>query len=99
MSPTVAADLTDAMIQVVERGSAQAMAVPGLVIGGKTGTAQVGTDPPRSHAWIIAFGGRPNEQADLAVAVLVEGQEGNSEQTGGRVAAPIARALFEQFYG
>lgn len=98
MSPTVAADLTDAMIQVVERGSAQGIAVPGLVIGAKTGTAQVGTDPPRSHAWIIAFGGRPNEPAELAVAVLVEGQEGNSEQTGGRVAAPIARTLFEQFY-
>ena len=31
----------------------------------------------------------------MAVAVLVEGQEGASEQTGGRVAAPIAAAVLE----
>ncbi len=99
MSPQVSADLTSAMIQVVERGSAQNAAVSGLVVGAKTGTAQVGTDPPRSHAWIIVFAGRPNEPAELAIAVLVEGQEGNSEQTGGQVAAPIARSLIEQFYG
>ncbi len=98
MSPETAAELTQAMIEVVNRGSAQAMAVSGLVVGAKTGTAQLGTDPPRSHAWIIGFAGRPNEPAELAVAVLVEGQEGSSEQTGGRVAAPIARALLEQFF-
>jgi len=98
MSSQIASDLTGAMIQVVERGSAQALAVPGLVVGGKTGTAQLGTDPPRSHAWIIGFAGRPEQRAEIAVAVLVEGQEGSSEQTGGRVAAPIARALVEQFF-
>jgi peptidoglycan glycosyltransferase len=98
MSSDTAADLTGAMIQVVERGSAQGLAIDGLVVGGKTGTAQLGTDPPRSHAWIIGFAGRPGEQAGIAVAVLVEGQEGSSEQTGGRVAAPIARALMDQFF-
>jgi peptidoglycan glycosyltransferase len=69
------------------------------VVGGKTGTAQLGTDPPRSHAWVIGFAGRPGEPAEIAVAVLVEGQEGSSEQTGGRVAAPIARALIEGYFG
>ncbi len=98
MAPDTAAQLTDAMIQVVERGTAQNMAIDGLIVGAKTGTAQLGTDPPRSHAWIVAFGGRASEPAELAVAVLVEGQEGSSEQTGGRVAAPIARSLFEQFF-
>lgn len=98
MSPETATDLTSAMIQVAERGSAQAIRLDGLVIGAKTGTAELGTDPPASHAWIIAFGGRANERAELAIAVLVEGQEGASEQTGGRVAAPIARDMFEQFF-
>ncbi len=98
MSPETASDLTRAMIEVADRGSAQGIAVDGLIIGAKTGTAQLGTDPPASHAWIIAFGGRANEPAELAVAVVVEGQEGESEQTGGLVAAPIARQLFEQFF-
>ncbi len=90
--------LTGAMVDVVERGTAQGLAIDGLVVGGKTGTAQLGTDPPRSHAWIIGFAGRPGERAEIAVAVLVEGQEGSSEQTGGRVAAPIARSILERFF-
>ena len=49
----------------------------------------------RSHAWIIGFAGPPGQPASVAVAVLVEGQPGASEQTGGQVAAPIARAVME----
>jgi peptidoglycan glycosyltransferase len=97
-SPQVAADLRRAMIGVVDAGTAKALAISGLEIGAKTGTAQLGTDPPRSHAWIIAFAGRPGEPPELAVAVLVLGQEGASEQTGGRVAAPIARAVIERYF-
>jgi penicillin-binding protein A len=98
MSGGTAEILAGGMIQVAERGTATGLAIPGLVVGGKTGTAQLGTDPPRSHAWIIGFAGRPGERAEIAVAVLVEGQEGSSEQTGGRVAAPIARTLLERFF-
>ncbi|MGH1491308.1 MAG: penicillin-binding transpeptidase domain-containing protein [Acidimicrobiales bacterium] len=98
MSSETAAELTSAMIQVVERGSARNLAIPDLVIGAKTGTAQLGTDPPQSHAWVTAFGGRANERARLAVAVLVEGTESSSDQTGGGVAAPIAREVFEAFF-
>ncbi len=92
-----AGQVAQAMVQVVERGSGRAAAVPGVVVGAKTGTAQLGTDPPRSHAWLIAFAGRPDGPPELAVAVLVEGQEG-LDQTGGGAAAPIARALFERYF-
>lgn len=95
MPATVAQQLQAAMVNVVQSGTAQAMAVPGLEVGAKTGTAQLGTDPPRSHAWIVGFAGRPGAQPEIAVAVLVEGQEGASEQTGGRVAAPIAQAVID----
>jgi len=64
-------------------------------VGGKTGTAQLGTTPPRSHAWIIGFAGDPGAVPSVAVAVIVEGQPGASEQTGGKVAAPIARSVLE----
>ena len=93
MDTQVAAVLREAMIGVVEDGTATRLAIPGMVVGGKTGTAQLGTDPPSSHAWIIGFAGRPDEAASIAVAVIVEGQPGASEQTGGRVAAPIAQAV------
>jgi len=83
------------LIGVVADGTAKGMAVAGLEVGGKTGTAQLGTDPPRSHAWIVGFAGLPCQPAEVAVAVLVEGQVGASEQTGGRVAAPIAQAVIK----
>jgi len=89
--------LREAMVGVVERGTATRLAVPGFVVGGKTGTAQLGTEVPRSHAWIIGFGGPAGEIPSIAVAVLIEGQDGASEQTGGRVAAPIAQALIQAY--
>jgi penicillin-binding protein A len=95
MTPEHADVLRRAMIEVVRGGTARNLAIPGMEVGGKTGTAQLGTDPPRSHAWIIGFAGPPGEAASVAVAVLVEGQQGASEQTGGQVAAPIARAVME----
>lgn len=95
MSPESADVLRRGMIEVVQRGTARNLAIGGFEVGGKTGTAQLGTDPPRSHAWIIGFAGPPGQPPSVAVAVLVEGQQGASEQTGGQVAAPIARAVME----
>ncbi len=99
VDPETAALLRDAMVGVVESGTATRLAVPGFTVGGKTGTAQLGTDPARSHAWIIGFGGPPDQEASIAVAVIIEGQPGASEQTGGRVAAPIAQALMAAYLG
>jgi peptidoglycan glycosyltransferase len=95
MKPETAQLLREGMLGVVANGTATRLQTPGLEVGGKTGTAQLGTDPPRSHAWIIGFAGPPGDAAHIAVAVLVEGQPGASEQTGGRVAAPIAQAIIQ----
>jgi len=99
IDPGTAAILREAMVGVVESGTATRLAVPGFTVGGKTGTAQLGTDPARSHAWIIGFGGPPGQPASIAVAVIIEGQPGASEQTGGRVAAPIAQAVMAAYLG
>jgi peptidoglycan glycosyltransferase len=89
MSPEVAGAVRDAMVTVVADGTATRLAVPGVTTAGKTGTAQIGNG--LSHAWIVGFA--PAEAPRVAVAVIVEAQEGASEQTGGRVAAPIAQAV------
>ena len=96
LTPGEAETLRRAMVGVATNGTARGLQIEGFEVGGKTGTAQLGTDPPRSHAWIIGFAGPPGEAPSVAVAVLVEGQPGApSEQTGGRVAAPIAKAVME----
>jgi penicillin-binding protein A len=93
MTDTFAATMRQDMIGVVQSGTAVGMQIPGFEVGGKTGTAQLGTTPPRSHTWIIGFAGPPGQPATVAVAVVVLDQSGASEATGGVVAAPIARAV------
>jgi peptidoglycan glycosyltransferase len=91
MTPERASILRDAMVGVATRGTATRLQVPGVPTAGKTGTAQVGNGT--SHAWIIGFA--PADAPRVAVAVIVEAQRGASEATGGRVAAPIGRAVLQ----
>jgi penicillin-binding protein A len=91
MTPQEATTLRDAMVGVVANGTATRLAVPDVLTAGKTGTAQTGLGT--SHAWIIGFA--PADAPRVAVAVIVEGQPGADEATGGRVAAPIGRAVLE----
>ena len=96
ISPGTSRELREMMRQVVVRGTARSADVEGYEVGGKTGTAQIGTDPPRSHTWIIGFAGPPGQPASVAVAVVVLNQSGNNEATGGVVAAPIAKEVMEK---
>jgi len=95
MSAANAEILRQDMVGVVQGGTATGMAIAGCEVGGKTGTAQLGTEPPRSHTWIMGFAGPPGQPATVAVAVVVLDQSGTSEATGGRIAAPIARAVLQ----
>jgi peptidoglycan glycosyltransferase len=91
--------MKQAMEGVVAHGTGTAAQISGMEVGGKTGTAQLGTTPPSSHAWFVCYAGPPGEAPQIAVAVLVEGEPGASETTGGTVAAPIARQIVEQALG
>ncbi|MEP7016636.1 MAG: penicillin-binding protein 2 [Actinomycetota bacterium] len=93
VSPDVAAALTRMMVTVVQSGTGTAAQIPGVVVAGKTGTAQhaVGSAP---HAWFVAFA--PADHPTIAVAVVVEdGGNAGNEAFGGKVAAPIARQVIE----
>lgn len=99
MSADVARTMREGMIGVVQGGTATVMQIPGVEVGAKTGTAQLGTDPPKSHGWMIAFAGPPGEPAQVAVAVIVEGLDGASEATGASAAGPVAKAVVQAALG
>ncbi|HUT70841.1 MAG TPA: penicillin-binding protein 2 [Desulfatiglandales bacterium] len=79
--------------------------LPNIPVAGKTGTSQVISLPEeretgqekdipykfRDHAWFVAIA--PFEDPQIAVAIVVE-----HSGKGGAVAAPIAKALFEEYF-
>lgn len=97
VSARTAAIVKDMMVSVVDNGSGARAQIPGVRVAGKTGTAQ--HDPKKPpHAWFISFA--PADDPQVAVAVIVEdGGVTHSEVGGGRVAAPIARAVMEAVLG
>ena len=92
-SSETAAELREGMVRVVESGTGQSLQTPGLVVGAKTGTAQLTGEIDATHAWVIAFGGPTLEEPEIALAVIVEADAAEGEQTGGRVAGPVAAEM------
>jgi len=88
---------------VNDYGTGGAAKLPGVVVGGKTGTAQVASvkgkmikseDLPyeiRDHAWFVAFA--PVDDPQIVVAAMVE--HGGH---GGSAAAPIVKAVMQEFF-
>ncbi len=91
MSAEVAKTMNDFMVSVVDNQQAAGVAIPGVKIGGKTGTAETGVDG-LSHAWFIAFA--PAENPVIAIAVVVE-----NGGRGGEVASPIAGQVIRAALG
>lgn len=90
ISPQAAQQMRSIMQTSVEIGYAAPVALRGVTIGAKTGTAEApGGDP---HSWFIALA--PVEQPRFAIAVIVErGGEGS------RSALPIARQVLAAALG
>jgi penicillin-binding protein 2 len=84
LTPEQIAGLRQAMIAVVEQGTARGSRLTSLTIAGKTGTAQNPHGP--DHGWFIGFG--PAEKPEIVVGAIVE-----FAQHGTAVAPLVARAI------
>jgi peptidoglycan glycosyltransferase len=101
-TPRVARTVAKMMVQVVREGTGTAAAIPGVVVAGKTGTAELGNtvdqegnknqSAPDTDAWFAAFA--PVRKPRIAVGVLLV-QAG----AGADVGAPAAHDLLAATLG
>jgi len=88
MKPATAQQVRQMMIRVVEKGSGQKAQIPGLIVGGKTGTAQLGGDL-LPHSWFVGFA--QTETRGVVLVVLIE-NGGEGSQTAAPIFAEVAEA-------
>lgn len=102
ISPKTSAQVTEMMVNAVEKGEAQAFKPKGYRIAGKTGTAQIPVaghyDPNKTVASFVGFA----PANDPKFVMLVRFTEPTTSQFGSETAAPtffsIAKELFN-YYG
>ncbi|MGW7004730.1 penicillin-binding transpeptidase domain-containing protein [Streptomyces sp. NPDC054933] len=102
MSSRTASLLQQMMVNVVTQGTGTNAQIPGVDVGGKTGTAQHGvSNAGTPYAWFISWA-RPkgSDTAPVAVAVVVEDAAANrADVSGGGNAAPVAKAVMRAVLG
>ena len=88
-SKDTADKLTTMMESVVTKAN-PTLAINGISVAAKTGTAQIGTDNSSIDGWVIGFA--PADDPQIAVAVLVH----NTDLYGSFAAGPIMRAMIQE---
>ncbi len=88
MTEKTATAVKDMMIATVISGTGRSAAIPGIKVGGKTGTAEVG-GAGTPHSWFVGFA--PAGKPRVVLAVIIE-----NGGTGGSTAAPLAGELFRK---
>jgi peptidoglycan glycosyltransferase len=88
VKPETAKEVAEMMKEAVEGGTGTAAKIPGLTVGGKTGTAETGISGLNT-TWFICYAGK--ERPQVAIAVVVEQQN----STGGATAAPVAKEVLQ----
>ncbi len=91
MTAAEAANLTELMRDVVVEGTGSSVRTDAYTVAAKTGTAEFETGK-ETHAWFTGFA--PAESPKIVVTVLVE-----ESGSGGKIAGPIARQLFDIYMG
>ena len=82
--------LADLMTAVVRDGTGSAVRTDRYTAAGKTGSAEYETGR-ETHSWFVGYA--PVENPKIAVSVIAE-----ESGSGGKVAGPIARAVFDAYF-
>lgn len=91
ISASTAGLLQQMMVATVEDGTGRPAQTESMVVGGKTGTAQTAPDRP-PYAWFIGYADEPS----VAIVAFVEDADVDRDDiSGGRLAAPIFKAVLE----
>ncbi|MEU9477025.1 penicillin-binding transpeptidase domain-containing protein [Streptomyces sp. NPDC048191] len=102
MNASTAERLKELMADVVHEGTGTRAAIPGALVGGKTGTAQHGIgNSGVPYAWFVSWAqAEASLDPQVAVAVVVEDASAHrGEISGGGNAAPIARDVMRAVLG
>jgi peptidoglycan glycosyltransferase len=96
ISPENAQKIQEMMETVVKSGTGTNAKIPGVTVGGKTGTAQHGVEnSEKPYAWFISYA-KTDSGSPVAVAVVVEDGSANRDDiSGGGLAAPIAKDVMK----
>jgi cell division protein FtsI/penicillin-binding protein 2 len=81
--------LSDALVAVVEGGTAKAAQIPGVRVAGKTGSSEHASGA-RTHGWFVGYA--PADNPKIAIAVVLE-----AAGHGGAVAVPVAKEILEAY--
>ncbi|WP_026927500.1 peptidoglycan D,D-transpeptidase FtsI family protein [Granulicoccus phenolivorans] len=95
VSPSTAQALQKMMVATAEGGTATPARISGRTVGGKTGTAQTSPERP-PYAWFTSYALNDKGDPAIAVTVFVEDADvARDDISGGRLAAPVAKAVME----
>lgn len=98
-SANAARQLRTAMLEVVKKGTAKKAAIPGFLVGGKTGTAQKYVPARKAYAdgcYVVSFVGYVESAAGpelMGVVVIDDAEVPQGVEYGGHLAAPIFRRI------
>ena len=96
LKPELYKAVIDGMKAAVERGTCRRAAVEGISMAAKSGTAQVSVSGKKlTLAWMVAFA--PVENPQVAISVVVEGEE-VGDASGGRTAGPIVGTALKKYF-
>lgn len=87
VSSGTAAQVKQAMLDVVQNGTGSAAAIAGVKVAGKTGTAE--TNNPNANSTFVGFA--PYDTPTVAIAVVIE-QNAKGEETAAAVGGQVLRA-------
>lgn len=97
ISTSTAESVKNMMISAVATGVSSNARIPGVVVAGKTGTAENGVGQPYT-LWFTGFA--PAKNPKVAIAVVIENGGGFGQSgRGNSVAAPIAKKVMQAVLG